>query len=370
MTAVGFGLPQIALSTLAAVLMVGLGFLPRPSRATLLWSAAFVVAVISASLTTTAAELGSETLRRATLGALLSPQVLIWAGLRAWRGVPSHWWLVLAFGGASASALALVDDGAAFVIAFRIAYLTAAVFAVLTLVELRRIPERRNRMLLPLAVVCGAFGVIAVASAAMLLIEPPSGSADLALARNLNSLGMLVNIVCSLVSLLWLAQRSVPQEHHDPAHWHHFSAVAGDRLRRARERGERSWSVLSMRLDDADDVRQAWGETAFGELAQAFERRVRRAFPAEADIGHRGHGWLVVLVPRTTEVLREQVRALLHDVASMDETVSATVRVSASIGWASAGDSGYDLDHLVRVADSALEEAAAEGGDRWRRVRV
>ncbi|WP_309067432.1 diguanylate cyclase domain-containing protein [Microbacterium sp.] len=371
MTVADLGLlPQIALCTLAAVLMVGLGFLPRPSPATLLWSAAFVSALIYASLTSTAAELGAETLRRAALGALLTPQALIWAGLRAWRGAASHWWLVLPFTGASAAVLALVDDGPAFSIAFRVVYLAAAVFPALTLLELRRIPERRNRMLLPLAVMSGAFTVIAIVNVAMILTMPASGTADLTLTRNVNSLGMLVNIVCSLVTLLWLAQRSVPQEHHDPAHWQHFSAVATDRLRRAQERGERSWSVLSVRLDDADDVRQAWGETAFVELAQAFERRVQRAFPAEADIGHRAQGWLVVLVPRATEVLREQVRTLLHDVVSLHETVSATVRISASIGWASVGDSGYDLDHLVRVADHALEEAAVEGGDRWRRVRA
>ncbi|WP_345750537.1 hypothetical protein [Microbacterium rhizophilus] len=366
--AVDFGLPQIAVCTLAAVMMIGLGFLPRPSSATLLWSVTFFLALIFSSLTTAAAQLDAEALRRATLGALLAPQVLIWAGLRAWRGAPPRAWLVLPVGGLSAAVLALADDGTPFSLAFRAVYLVNAVFPALTLLELRRIPERRHRMLLPLAVVSGAFVLIAVANALVVLVVPLSGPADLTLTRNVNTVGMLVNIVCALVTLLWLAQRSVPQERHDPAHWLHFSTVAGERLRRARERGERSWSVLSVRLDDADDLRLAWGETAFGELADAFERRVGRGFPAEADIGHRAPGWFVVLVPRATEVLREQVRALLHDVVSMDGEVGATVRLSASVGWASVRDSGYELEHLVRAADEALEAAAAEGGDRWRRV--
>ncbi|MER7797585.1 diguanylate cyclase [Microbacterium sp. NPDC096154] len=362
-----FGLPQITTATLAFVLMVSLGFLPRPTRSTLLWSLAFLVALVCASLTTAAAQLDLETLRRATLGAMLSPCVLIWSGLRAWRGVRPHSWLIIPVGGLSAIVLATVPDGDPFAIAFRLVYLAAGVFPALTVIELTRIPERRQRMLIPLIVVSIAFVLIAVVNTIVLLL-PAHGSQDLTLTRNVNTVGMIVNVVASLVTLLWLAQRSASHERHDPAHWYHFSIVAQDRLSRAREHGERSWSLLSVRLDDTADLRQAWGETAFDDLAEAFERRVRRAFPAEADIGHRAPGWLVVLVPRATEVLREQVRGLLQDVVSMDSDAGATVQLSASVGWASVSDAGYNLDRLVRAADGALEVAAASGGDRWERV--
>jgi GGDEF domain-containing protein len=366
--AAAFGLPQIAISTLAAVLMIGLGFLPRPGRATLIWSMTYFLALIFSSLTVVAEQLHAEALRRVMLGALLTPQVLIWAGLRAWRGVPSRALLVLPFGVLSALVLAIVPDGVPFGVAFRVVFLGAGAFAVLAFVELRRIPERRHRMLLPLAVVSLAFGAIAVVGAIAPLALPASAVADLTLTRNINTVGMIVNVVCSLVSLLWLAQRAAPQLDHDPAFWQHFSTIARDRLARAGERNERSWSLLSIDLDDARDLRQAWGEAMFSEVADAFHARVCRAFPAEADIGRRAADRAVVLVPGGTEALRERVRVLLSDVVSMDLEVGTTVRLSASVGWASVSDSGYDFDVLLAAADGALAAASAQGGDRWLRV--
>ncbi|GGH39817.1 diguanylate cyclase domain-containing protein [Microbacterium album] len=363
-----FGIAQITVTTLAAIMMIGLGFLPRPSRATLMWSLAFSLALLSTSLTVTATGLELETLRRASLGVLFSSQVLVWAGLRAWRGAPSMGWVVLPVGAAAALALTSAGDGAGFSVVFRIVFLGIGVFPALTLLELARIPEGGHRMLRPLRVASIAFALIALVSAATIFLFPASGPEDLVLTHSVNWIGLLVNAVCTLVSLLWLAQGATPGRRDVPTRWAHFSTLGADRLTRAREREERSWSLLSIRLDDIPDLRDACGEAGFGELSDSFESCVRRAFPADADIGRRGDGWMVVLAPRTTEVLREQVRELLVTVTALGPAAGATVPLSASVGWASVSAAGYDLSDLLRSADDALGVAAAHGGDRWERV--
>lgn len=46
------------------------------------------------------------------------------------------------------------------------------------------------------------------------------------------------------------------------------------------------------------------------------------------------------------------------------------VQCSASVGWVSVAELGYDADVLLAAACDAAAAASAAGGDRWERVGV
>ena len=94
------------------------------------------------------------------------------------------------------------------------------------------------------------------------------------------------------------------------------------------------------------------------------------AFPAEADIGRKASGHVVVLVARPVPVVREQVRTVLREFTEMDATSWIAVQLSASVGWVPAQAADYDFDALVELADAAASTAQRLGGDRWERVRL
>ncbi len=192
---------------------------------------------------------------------------------------------------------------------------------------------------------------------------------DLALVRSLNALGMMIYVVCLFVSLVWLAQqRGAATTHHPAAEWARFRDTARDRLRRAQETAEPAWALLVVRIDDEEAIRAAAGATTFAEIAADLYTHVSRLFPADADIGRQGSGRVVVLVPRSTVVVRELVRALLRAVSASAGPGDTMLQNSASVGWASVDVCGYDFSALLGAATMAVERANAAGGDRWYRV--
>ncbi|MCG7416236.1 hypothetical protein MHY30_01765 [Microbacterium sp. ACRRU] len=367
-TLANLGLAQATVATLATVMVVGLGFLHRPSRAALLWSLAFVLAMASTWVSVAGSVMGEEAVRRAGLGLMLGAPALIWSGFRARRDARALPWIAVAQSVATAAAFVAATEPRAYGMTFRVAFLGAAVFAGLTIAETRRAADRMERLVLPLTIVSAGFvalaGGIVVAGLAL-----PSNVGDLYLPRILNSLAMLVYLVCATVSVLYLTSVS-PVGTSSAISWPQFTVTATDRLARARRSRETSWAVLAIRLDDPEQIRSTIGESGWNRIVSTFETVVARALPAEADLGRPARGRLVAVVCRPGPVLREHVRQLLRRVTEVDAADWVDVHFSASIGWVPAEAADYDLTELVRLAEDAAETASGLGGDRWERLRA
>lgn len=298
---------------------------------------------------------------------MLGAPALVWSGLRARRRVPALPWLALVQSVLSALALVPVQDPWAYSLVFRILFFAAAIFAGMTLIEIHRSADRYERLVLPLAVVSVAFLALGAGTLLAGFLFPRGVGADLELVRVLNSMGMLVYLVCAIISLLFFTSVS-PVGVGTAFSWPQFTVTATERLRRAKAASETSWALLWVRIDDPDDVRGAVGETAYTRLVERFEATVQSSFPAEADIGREGRGRVVVLISRPGPVIREHVRGMLRDISEMDAAQQVSVQLSASVGWAPADVVGYDLAALLTAAEKAADEASEIGGDRWQRI--
>ncbi|MEN2740545.1 hypothetical protein ABCS02_22355 [Microbacterium sp. X-17] len=363
------GIAQAVLTTLGALLVIGLAFVPHPNRATLLWAIGFLLSAIFVLIAVFAMFDGLEMLRRAMMASLLACTVFPWAGLRAWRRAPSMAWLFLPTILVLLALLLLPGTLPIYSLCFRIAFLLAAIFPALAVWEILRLPERTDVLLQPMLIGSAAFVAFALGSAIAGVFYPPTEGDDLTLVRTLNAIGMLIYVTCLFVSIVWLAQQRRPATvRHAVADWARFCDVARERLRRADEGGEQSWALLAIHLDDEATIRAATGPGSFASITGELDTHVRQTFPADADIGRRGSGRIVVLVPRSTVVVRELVRALLKAVNAYGGPGLETLQSSASVGWVTVDVAGYDFAALLDAATMAVERAAAAGGDRWYRV--
>ncbi len=363
------GVTHVALTTLGTVLMIGLGFLARPGKATALWSIAFVAAMVTSYGWVIAAELDLEPVRLASTGLILSAPAFIWSGLRADRGARSRWEVSTVFGVAAALVLVLSGQHSSYSLVFRIVFAAAAVFATLSIIELARRHLRDGGATLPLMVTSILLVQLAALSLIAVFVIPGMGIGDLDILREVNLLGMLVYVICALVTLLLLARGDAPPAATatSPAH-HAFSTSATERLARAQHAGERTWALLEIRLDDTYDLHAAGGDRIFQEIVERFEECVRTTFPADADIAARGDGRVAVLITRPEAVVRQILRRLLEAISASEAARPLAVHLSASIGWALAADADYDLEALQHAAVAAAERAVAAGGDRWERA--
>lgn len=364
------GIAQAAITTLATMLTIGVAFLSKPGVATLYWSSAFALSMV-ATLGVVAGDLNDlESVRRACLGALLGAPALVWSGFRAAWGVRPLGWIGPVFSVLSAVALATAADIVVFTVIYRIAYFGASLFALLFFLDWIRVPERRrDRVVLPFAIVSAVFFAAGVASLGAGVLYPPSGGDDFALQRPVSSVGMLVYVACAMVAILGVTIRDTPLAR-TPAtqsDWHRFEDTAADRLRRAQRTAE-SWSIVYIQLDDAADIRQTAGSATFSALSARVEREARAIFPADSEVGTPAAGGTVFLVPRPDAVVRDCLRAVLQRVPQLDVDGRLAIRPTASAGWAPASVLGYDLDALVYTAREAAGLAAEKGGDRWEKV--
>lgn len=367
-TLANLGLAQATVATLATVMVIGLGFLHRPSRAALLWSLAFVLAMTSTWISVAGSVMDDEAIRRAGLGLMLGAPALIWSGFRARRNVPALPWIAVLQSAATALAFVLAVQPQVYGMTFRVAFLGAAVFAGLTVVEARHAADRLERLAMPLTVVSSGFVALGVAIVVAGLALP-SNVQDLQLPRILNGLAMLIYLVCATVSILYFTSVS-PVGTRAASSWPQFSVTAADRLARARRLQEPSWAVLAIHLDDPDQIRSTIGENNWNRVVTAFETLVAFSLPAEADLGRPARGRMVAVVCRPGPVLREHVRTLLRRVTEMDAEEWTEVQLSASVGWVPAESADYDLVELVRQAEAAAMTATGLGGDRWERLRA
>ncbi|MFF2487781.1 hypothetical protein ACFVSU_15360 [Microbacterium sp. NPDC058062] len=353
-----------ALATLTSMIMIGLGFLYRPSLATLLWSLMFVLVTLSAYGTVIAGAASIHLLGDASAGFAMGAPALVWSGLRADRGEKSFPWLGPVQGVLSAAAYVATDGMALHSLVFSLLYLALAAMAALTVAELVRRPEHGGGRLLPLTIASAVLPVIAVASIITSAVMLASSPAEPAL-PDLKALGQIAYLTCALVTLLSLARvpgASSVEESADP-----FTRTAADRLSRARQTGEAGWSLLSVSLDDTETLRIAGGEVAFRRILTRFRADVTSSFPVEADIGADGpHGYLV-LVSRPDGVVRDCIRDLLDRVSTVTDDQPLAVEFSASVGWAKVTTAGYELTALTADAHAAMERARLAGGHRWER---
>lgn len=362
-------IPVIATSTLATIIFIGLGFLPSPSRATALWSAAFASAMIGAYVWLAHEILDIPTLRALGSGLIIAPMGLIWSGLRAHRGAKRHFLpLSMAFLIAMPLALLISSFTDAYGVTFRVAFTLTAVFAFLTVIELVRLGPHKRDEAYPLLGVTALFVVFAVITNinGILVAQQTIGNVDsLDFLRTINMIGSNAYIICTLVTLLLLTTRNKNGER---APHGAFKRTAQDRLDRAEAKNDQWWSMLDIRLDDPDDIRAASSTAGFNATSERFVQDVELALPADADVEQLSATRIIALVPRAQGGVREILAELLQRLSNVDERNSMAIRTSASVGWAQVPVVGYRLDELIAAADEAVQVAQANGGDRWERV--
>ncbi|PKI90858.1 hypothetical protein CW368_09350 [Actinomycetales bacterium SN12] len=364
-------MPVVALTTLATVVYIGLGFLPRPSRATALWSTAFAIAMVGSYVWLAQNHIASEPLRALGSGLTIAPMPLLWSGLRAYRGRErQHLLIGYLFGLLSPIVLLLSSFAGVYGIAFRVVFTATAVFAGLMIVELVGLGPRLRDEALPLLGVSGAFIVFAViidVNGMLVMAGLITGSDALNLVRTMNMVGMAVYVVCALITTLLLTIHGdeIATSPRDA-----FERTVRTRLDRASAADDDLWSLLDIRLDDPDDIRTASSTAEFNAVAQKFARDVDCVLPADADIEQVASTRCLVLVPRSQGGVRELLTELLERIATSEHDRALPIRLTASIGWAPVSAVGYDFDTLVGRAAEAANLAHAEGGDRWERVRA
>lgn len=362
-------LPVIVASTLATIIFVALGFLPRPSRATALWSAAFGVAMIGAYVWMAQDLLFPAQLRAVGSGLAVAPMGLLYSGLRAYRGRQKQFVpLSVAFVFAAPAVLLFATETGFYGVAFRVVFCLTAAIAVLTFLELVRLGPRLRDESYPLLSVSAAFvvfGCITLINGVLVALGEETPAEGLTFLRTINLIGMVAYVVCALVTTLLL---TVQSDSLSTAPHRGFERTARNRLGRAQAAGDPWWSLLDIRLDDPDDIRMASSTAVFNASCQKFARDIDSVMPADADIEPINPTCFIVLLPRPQGGVRELVTELLERVSSPDEVQPLPVRLSASIGWAPVSTVGYEYDELVDAASEAAQNAYANGGDRWVRV--
>lgn len=360
----------VSLTTLATMLYIGLGLFHDPSRVSVIWSSAFGVMMVASYGWVIAGDEPGP-LRAASSAAMISAGVLVWPGLRAYRGAArTHLPLVVGFGVVSIAATALTAGSEMFGWVFRIVFAAAAAVVAAMIVELARLgPGRRDECLtlaIPSAIFV-VFGVIGLVDGVVRLLSgQPSGSSEsLDYLRQLNAMGSFVYVVCALVTLLMLTREHPSRDENAPD----FDVTARSRLQRARDAGDTWWAVLEVRLDDPADLRAASSRQGFAALTDRFADSVRRSLPPTADLFAADETTVVALLPGSPDTVRQFVSRLLrHLTAERSDGPLRAVRLSASVGWADVGLCGHDLEALRRTAHVAVLEAHERGGDQWVRA--
>ncbi|WP_405371710.1 MULTISPECIES: hypothetical protein [unclassified Microbacterium] len=363
----------VAVATACAVILIGLGFLPFPSRASAIWSGAFASVMASSYLLVTADAIDASWLRAAANGPILCATGLVWVGLRARRGrepifvVPT----IVVFS-ALCLTLGLTATSEWYGLVFRLAFAAAAVCSALIAYELiRRVEPSLRDITAPLLV--GSLGFVGLTGAllvegAVVALSGGGGSTevDLLPLRSLNELVASVYLICALVTLLGLSRNNPAQGSRRETT--SFRAVAQDRLDRAKAAGDRWWSVLDIRLDDPADLLEASSGRAFDRVTSRFSDDIRAVLPPESDIHAVSPTQYLVLLPRPDTAVRALLSQLLERVATVTDQQAVPVRLSASIGVAAASLADYDIDRLSALAADAAEHAQVAGGDRWERA--
>lgn len=357
---------MVAVVTVLAVLVVSLATLARPGRATIVWGAAFGLGMIGAYLWLGGHQLDDPVLRAGASGILLDFEPLVWVGLRLYAGRRVRWVPAAAFAVLCPAVLLITAGTPVYASVFRVAFLAASVFAALIVYELFRLDDVARDITMPLMLASGVFVVLAVAAVASgFLVGSVSSDQQLAVLRGVNTVGTLVMSTCAAFTLVLLVRTGAPARH---GRGDRLARIRS-RLRRARMQNDQGWSLLDVRLDDPEDLREASSSAAFAVLTERFHGDVEATMPVTAEIDRVGDGRALVLVWGSEEVVRHHVRSMLTRISTIDRDAGIpSVRVSASVGWAASSACGFDADVLADAAADAVAQARAGGGDRWARA--
>ncbi|WP_270411519.1 hypothetical protein [Microbacterium maritypicum] len=358
---------MVTVVTVLTVMVVGLGTLARPSRATVAWGGAFGLGMLGAYLWLAGQQTDIAMLRGAASALLLCFEPLVWIGLRMHFGRRARRWPIVLFVLASPTLLVTTAGTGWYMPAFQLVFLGSAVFAGLVAYELLRDGSAVRDIVLPLALASCGFVVVALVSAATALVSGGAGTeAQLSALRGLNAVGTVVVSTCAAFTLVLLVRSEQKKD------------AAGDiaerarrRLRKAEAQSDQPWSILDIRLDDPADLREASTGAAFALIVDRFHQDIEETLPASADADRVADGRAMVIIRGSDESVRHHLREILTRISVIDtETAVMGIRSSASIGWATASVFGYDYDALVTAAGSAADRARAAGGDQWKRATV
>ncbi|HWM17432.1 MAG TPA: hypothetical protein VNP97_12680 [Microbacterium sp.] len=363
------GLVQVAFTSFATLLAIGLAFLSMPGRATLYWSCAFALGMVATFGVVASGLNDAEMIRRICLGALLGAPALLWSGFRAQWGVRPYVWAGPVVSVLAATAFVVVGDSGWFSTAYRLAFLVAAGFAVLFFFDWLRVGDRRDLLVLPFAIVSVAFGITAVVTTVAGLLYPPAAGNDLGLIRVTPSVGMLFYIGTAVLAVVHLSTRDRAWRRNAAATeaWTGFQDMAAERLAQGQRFGE-TLSMVHVRLDDLTELRQIAGPASVAQASYALENVARSVFSEQGIVCSPQIGRVYVLVPRTDAVARDLLRVCLEKVSEIEIPGQLPVQPSASAGWASTSTIGYDLPALIYLSREAAAYADHNGGDRWERV--
>lgn len=357
---------MVAVVTVLAALVLGLATIARPSRATVIWGAAFGLGMLGAYLWLAGHQTGFQPLRSAASALLLCFEPLIWIGLRMYLGRRAPWWPVLAFIAVAISLLIATSDTAWYLPSFHIVFLGSGVFAGLVAYELlRRQPVSRD-IVLPLALASGGFVVVSIVSGiSALTMGMASTEPQLEALRGMNAVGTLVVSTCAAFTLVLMVRVGDRR----PAEADGVAQRARRRLRKAEAQNDRGWSVLDVRLDDPADLREATTGAEFARIVARFHDDIQEALPPLADAERVADDRAIVVIRASDEAVRFHIRAVLARISDFPRDAAGDgFRASASIGWASAEACGYDYDALVMAAAEAAGRAREAGGDQWKRA--
>ncbi len=147
----------------------------------------------------------------------------------------------------------------------------------------------------------------------------------------------------------------------------HWRQLAETHLRRATA-ATAPLAVALIDLDHFKRVNDAYGHLVGDDVLVATAEALAQASRPGDVVGRFGGEEFAVLLPglSTTEaaVVGDRLRAAIAAMATAHS--AAGLRVTASVGIATLGEHGPDLDILLRAADLALYAAKAAGRDRVR----
>lgn len=356
---------MVAVVTLLTVLVVGLGTLARPSRATVTWGSAYGLGMLGAYLWLAGQQADAQVLRAGASALLLCFEPLIWIGLRLHFDRRARWWLVIPFVLIAPVLLLVTADSAWYRPAFQLVLLGSTVFAGLVAYELLRDRTVISDITLPLALASCGFVVVAVVSAVVVFVRGSVVTMEqLTGLHGMIAIGVLVVSTCAAFTLVLMVRAEDAARDADD-----IADRSRRRLRKAEEQNDQHWSVLEVRLDDPADLREASTGSAFAIIVDRFHHDIQEALPAAADAERVADGRAIVVMRGGDESVRHHLCAILTRISVIEKQSMMTgIRSSASIGWATVSVVGYDYDALVAAAGQAAIRARAAGGDQWKRA--
>ncbi|MEZ3159156.1 hypothetical protein AB1K54_01275 [Microbacterium sp. BWT-B31] len=364
------GFLQAAIVTIATIVTIGVAFLARPGIGTLYWTIAFTLILLATFGLIAGRLIESDQARHASMGVLFSGAAFLWSGFRImWRRHPFIS-VSVAFLVVSTVALMLSDE-TSFPFLYRTVFLLSSLFAAFFVLDwTRRRPTRREACAIPLVVASIVFFGLGVQGYVTALL-PGTTPADLELQQVIASITLGVYVICAVIAAVGFTLRDSPLAHRTiVAHeWQQFERAAAARVAEAESAGD-PVSVVCLRLDDDDELRQLTGDEALSELLGLFRSTAVAGFAADPLVGSPRLGTIVVVTAQPDSTMRAAVGKTLARVPAVGTRFSPLIHTTASAGWASAAAVGYDLRTLVAAATGAAEHARASGGDAWESVGV